>query len=689
MKKTKKSTKLSTKHGTERYQSRIQDVGDIDSKLKHIQRVGYDMNFYFGDFYKYLYGKNSNNNSIIVYEDILYIFDKCFKFLITTYPVPEKFVPTKKYFLSSTKRNIIDNISDYLNKSIVINYFNKKVSAQLLNMEIMFNNAYFSAITSSGELLNFSFDDIYDIVLSKNQQLFYFPFRNPSISESLASYFLKKDVTISLNGASINAKILNYIKVDNNIWFRIIEKDTISFINSADIYDIKIYRPNTPNTITNSKSNDNLYLLKKKYYKSFIRLNAILATENNLEYIANKFNFFELENHDVIHSTLGNGKIAHFIFNTIIVDFDNGESKCFTFPDCFEDNLLTIPCSDVVIPLVKEKIENYRTHLNFEKDKSNKWFLDIEPKIRLEEIGFSLSIATSYEEINCLIDEKSKIERKLYSKSNIGKPKALYNLNNNDLVITTQIEDLKNKNKQKSFITSFLGKNVIIFCRERRFMAKVLNGIYINQDLWIRIKVSSNYEFIKVSDIYDIRLAIDYINLNDKIFSGFERLNSLKRKIYSYTILICELNTLINNLDLIASKFNLLGIKNISVELKGFGYGTISYFIDDNIFVDFKSGLTRIFTFPYCFYENNLILNTSKNKTKVSQAQIDNTKNTYEQQIKYHKNALELYKIRYRIEELKFKLSNCEDGMLDKLLEERYSLEKKYYKQKLKHTNSD
>ena len=685
MKKTKKSTKLSTKHGTERYQSRIQNIGDIDSKLKHIQRVGYNMNCYFGDFYKYLYGKNSNNNNIIVYEDNLYIFDKSFRVLITTYPVPEKFVPTKKYFLSSTKRNIIDNISDYLNKSIVINYFNKKVSAQLLNMEIMFNNAYFSAITSSGELLNFSFDDIYDIVLSKNQQLFYLPFKNHAISESLASYFLKKDVTISLNGASINAKILNYIKVDNNIWFRIIEKDTISFINSADIYDIKIYSPNTPNTITNSKSNDNLYLLKKKNYKSFIRLNAILATENNLEYIANKFNFFELENHDVIHSTLGNGKIAHFIFNTVIVDFDNGESKCFTFPDCFENNLLTIPCSNVVTPFIKEKIENYITNLDFEKNKLNKWILYIEPKIKLEEISFSLSSASSFEEIDCLIEEKSKIERKLYSKSNIGKPKALSNFNNNDLVITTQIEDLKNKNKQKSFITSFFGKNVIIFCRERRFKAKVLNEIYINQDLWIRIKVASNYEFIKVSDIYDIRLAIDYINLNDRIFPGFSRLNSLKRKIYSSTILICELKTLVNNLNLIANQFNLLGMKNISVELKGFGYGTISYFIDDNILVDFKSGLTRIFTFPYCFYENNFILNTSKNKTKVSQAQIDNTKNTYEQQIKYHKNALELYKIRYRIEELKFKLSNCEDGMLDKLLEEKYSLEKKYYKQKLKH----
>ena len=684
MKKTKKSTKLSTKHGTERYQSRIQDIGDIDSKLKHIQRVGYDMNCYFGDFYKYLYGKNSNNNNIIVYEDNLYIFDKSFRVLITTYPVPERFVPTKKYFLSSTKRNIIDNISDYLNKSIVINYFNKKVSAQLLNMEIMFNNAYFSAITSSGELLNFSFDDIYDIVLSKNQQLFYLPFKNHAISESLASYFLKKDVTISLNGASINAKILNYIKVDNNIWFRIIEKDSISFINSADIYDIKIYSPNTPNTITNSKSNDNLYLLKKKYYKSFIRLNAILATENNLEYIANKFNFFELENHDVIHSTLGNGKIAHFIFNTVIVDFDNGESKCFTFPDCFENNLLTIPCSNVVTPFIKEKIENYITNLDFEKNKLNKWILYIEPKIKLEEISFSLSSASSFEEIDCLIEEKSKIERKFYSMSKVDRTIALSNLNNDEF-ITTQIKDLKDKNKQKAFISSFLGKDVVIFCRERRFKAKVLNEIYINQDLWIRIKVASNYEFIKVSDIYDIRLAIDYINLNDRIFPGFSRLNSLKRKIYSSTILICELKTLINNLDLIASKFNLLGIKNIPVKLKGFGYGTISYFIDDNIFVDFKSGLTRIFTFPYCFYENNLILNTSKNKSKVSQAQIDNTKNTYEQQIKYHKNALELYKIRYRIEELKFKLSNCEDGMLDKLLEEKYSLEKKYYKQKLKH----
>lgn len=98
MKKTKKSTKLSTKHGTERYQSRIQNIGDIDSKLKHIQRVGYNMNCYFGDFYKYLYGKNSNNNNIIVYEDNLYIFDKSFRVLITTYPVPEKFVPTKNIF---------------------------------------------------------------------------------------------------------------------------------------------------------------------------------------------------------------------------------------------------------------------------------------------------------------------------------------------------------------------------------------------------------------------------------------------------------------------------------------------------------------------------------------------------------------------------------------------------------------
>lgn len=102
----------------------------------------------------------------------------------------------------------------------------------------------------------------------------------------------------------------------------------------------------------------------------------------------------------------------------------------------------------------------------------NKWILYIEPKIKLEEISFSLSSASSFEEIDCLIEEKSKIERKLYSKSNIGKPKALSNFNNNDLVITTQIEDLKNKNKQKSFITSFLGKMLLYFVEKEDLRQK-------------------------------------------------------------------------------------------------------------------------------------------------------------------------------------------------------------------------
>ena len=109
------------------------------------------MDCYFGDFYKYLYGKNTKSNNLIVFEDNLYIFDRTFNYLITTYPVPEKFIPTRKYFLSTTKKNIIDNIADYINKVIVINYFNKKVTAKLLDMEIMFNNAYFTAITLNGD----------------------------------------------------------------------------------------------------------------------------------------------------------------------------------------------------------------------------------------------------------------------------------------------------------------------------------------------------------------------------------------------------------------------------------------------------------------------------------------------------------------------------------------------------------
>ena len=43
MKKTKKSTKLLTKHGVQRFQSRIKNIGDIDSKLKHIIKAGYSL----------------------------------------------------------------------------------------------------------------------------------------------------------------------------------------------------------------------------------------------------------------------------------------------------------------------------------------------------------------------------------------------------------------------------------------------------------------------------------------------------------------------------------------------------------------------------------------------------------------------------------------------------------------------
>ena len=686
MRKTKKGTKLSTKHGAERYHSRIQNVGDIDSKLKHIKKIGHNMDCYFGDFYKYLYGKNAKSNNLIVYEDNLYIFDKTFNFLITTYPVPDKFIPTKKYFLSSTKRNIIENISDYINKVIVINYFNKKVTAKLLNMEIIFNNAYFTAITSNGELLEFSFDDIYDFVLSKNPRTDKYSFQNLALSETLAKFYLKKDVIIYINGAYIKAKILNKFKINNELWLRIIENDSISFINSSDIYDIKVYNSKTVNNITNSENKENLYLLKKKYYKFVLRLNEIITVNQNIKYIAEHFNVYELKNQNIVHSTLGNGKISNFIFDTVIVDFDNGESESFIFPDCFENNLLKLTCLDARSLISNSKMESYILSLNSEKDKLEKWLLNIEPQMKLEEINFELTRVKSVDEIDCLIDEKGKIERHLnkYSSKNSN---SICAQTTSDKKITNpvikQIKDLKFKNLQEPFIDLFLNKEVIIFCKERKFKTKILNKLYINKDLWIRVKSSSSFEFIKVSDIYDIKLSLDYITEKDVIYPRLERLNHLRRKINSTIILVCELESLVQNLDMIANKLYVLGVKNIPVNSPSFGRGILSNFIENQIIVDFANGFTKIFTFPYCFYTDILALNTTRRKSKIAEEQLENAKNSYLTELEYHKNVLELTKIKYNLEEVSIALSNCEDGMYEKLLKKKCALEKKYYKKKL------
>lgn len=42
------------------------------------------------------------------------------KKLITTYPVPKKFIPTEQYLLEKEKRYVIENIVKYLNKNVII-----------------------------------------------------------------------------------------------------------------------------------------------------------------------------------------------------------------------------------------------------------------------------------------------------------------------------------------------------------------------------------------------------------------------------------------------------------------------------------------------------------------------------------------------------------------------------------------
>lgn len=456
MKKTKKSTHFSTKHGVERYHSRIKAIGDLDSKLKYIIRNGNDSDCYFGDFYKYLQSRVSDRHSVIIHEEILYIFDKFHNMLITTYPIPDTYLPTKKYFLSSTKRKILENAECFVNQTVVITFFNKKVTAKILDVEFANNNALFSAIAPSYPLLKFSFEDIYNIELSKEPVFPKFSLQNEKIKDELINFFLGKKVQFitqskcidglfletvirknklffkiettlgtkeiqDINVKDINilpsdstivlpsefeafspyytnklsetekenfincslgkivtffcedciftAKLQNRLIIDDKLWIRIYINSKSEFMRASDICNMKILNDDDVPKNVYLKNFDNFRNLKKQINRQTIIYTEFNTLLLNMDFLLQRFNIVGTKNIPVSHSSLGGGIISYFIQNTIIVDFIDGKSKSFDFPDCFNNNILKIKKSATKSSISKDKLHIVKKYYTNEKNR--------------------------------------------------------------------------------------------------------------------------------------------------------------------------------------------------------------------------------------------------------------------------------------------------------------------------------
>ena len=153
----------------------------------------------------------------------------------------------------------------------------------------------------------------------------------------------------------------------------------------------------------------------------------------------------------------------------------------------------------------------------------------------------------------------------------------------------------------------------------------------------------------------------------------------------SSSIMVFEMESLIQNLNILSKKFNILGVKNVPVFHKSLGKGKISYFIRNTIIVDFDNGTTKEFTFPNCFDDNILVLNTSQRKPIIAPSQLTNTKNAYLEQLNHHQHLLELLTIQYQIEKLNIKLHKFKVEDYENIIKEKCSLEKDFLEKRLKY----
>ena len=97
-----------TKHGKKRLRERQNIGANSGTLLRSVKLNAKSMYEYQGKFFQYLRSKyDKYNTTVKVHGDNVYIFSRGRKKLITTYPVPEKYLPTSDYKIENRVYTLI------------------------------------------------------------------------------------------------------------------------------------------------------------------------------------------------------------------------------------------------------------------------------------------------------------------------------------------------------------------------------------------------------------------------------------------------------------------------------------------------------------------------------------------------------------------------------------------------------
>lgn len=120
-----------TKHGSVRIKERIGNTRD-NTLLRIVSSKGKSKNDYKGVLFRYLCAKEKQKNAIIkLYKNNIYVLSKNTRRLITTYPLPSKYLPTTNFELSDRERTIISFIARNLNYCFTIRTYKNEFSGYI------------------------------------------------------------------------------------------------------------------------------------------------------------------------------------------------------------------------------------------------------------------------------------------------------------------------------------------------------------------------------------------------------------------------------------------------------------------------------------------------------------------------------------------------------------------------------
>lgn len=115
----KAQTRL-TKHGKRRIHERVNTSQNSNSLVRIVSQKGKSKGMYQGKFHQYLASKSLSGARVKVYQDNIYILSKNTKRLITTYKVPDKYLPVELYEIGNDILALAYLVKMHINKPVII-----------------------------------------------------------------------------------------------------------------------------------------------------------------------------------------------------------------------------------------------------------------------------------------------------------------------------------------------------------------------------------------------------------------------------------------------------------------------------------------------------------------------------------------------------------------------------------------